>query len=157
MNEKKWTNSGFARLFLWTVKAKYTMGIFYVVFVLLYLLFGLISEGPVVMLDLFTAIQMVFACFFIGILQQAILPVEKLSRPRGILWVVSGVVVTLLFSLGFGWFAQFPVWCFVLFVAFMALGMAAMIIGYYLELHKETKRLNRSLERFQNQSRKTEG
>ena len=157
MNSDKWKNSDFARLFLWTMKAKYTMGIFFVVFVLIYLLLGLVSEGVAVTLDLFTAIQMVFACFFIGLLQQAILPVHKLSCSRGILWVASGVAVTLLFSLVFRWFVHFPLWCFILFMLIIAIGMGMMIAGYYMELHKETKRLNRSLERFQNQNRRTEG
>lgn len=157
MNSEKWKNSGMARLFLWMVKAKYTMGIFFVVFVIFYLLFGLVASGQVIMLDFFTAVQMVFACFFIGILQQAVLPVEKLSRTRCIVWVASGVAVTILFSLVFGWFKRFPVWCHILFAVVIALGMIAMIAGYYLELHKETKRLNRNLERFQNKKRRTEG
>lgn len=157
MNSEKIKNSGFARLYLWTAKAKYTMGIFFVAFVFVYLLFGLISEGPAVTLDFFTAVQMVFACFFIGILQQAILPVEKLSRSRCILWVASGVAVTLVFSLVFKWFAQFPLWCFIVFTVFIAIGMVAMIAGYYLELHRETKRLNRSLEQYQKRNLKTEG
>lgn len=149
MSVETMKNSRFAKLFLWMVKAKYTMGIFYVVFILFYLFFGLVSEGPSVMMDLFTALQMLFACFFIGVLQQAILPVEKLSHFRGVMWVASGVAVTLLFSFTFGWFVRFPLWCLILFVLFVAIGMVAMIVGYYLELHRETKRLNRSLEHYQ--------
>ncbi|MDL2324272.1 hypothetical protein LJC61_03860 [Ruminococcaceae bacterium OttesenSCG-928-A16] len=157
MNSDRFKNSGFAKLYLWTTKAKYTMGIFFVAFVMFYLLFGLISDGPAISLDFFTAIQMVFACFFIGIAQQVILPVEKLNRTRCVLWVASGVLITLAFGLGFGWFRHFPRWCFIVFLLIMAAAMMAMILSYYLELHRETKRLNRGLTAFQKQRPKREG
>lgn len=157
MNSEKFKNSGFAKLYLWTTKAKYTMGIFYVAFVMFYLLFGLLGDGPAVTLDFFTAIQMLFACFFIGIVKQAVLPVEKLNRPRCVLWVVSGVLITLAFSLVFKWFQSFPRWCFIVFLLFVAVAMVAMLLGYYLELHRETKRLNRGLAQFQKQPPKREG
>lgn len=157
MYHDKLKDSEFVRVYVWMTKAKYTMGIFFVAFVFVYLLFGWISEGPTVTLDLFTSIQMLFACFFIGVMQQAILPLDKLSRVRGICWVLSGVLIMLVFSLIFGWFEQLPLWCFIVFVVFIAAGMAAMIVGYYLELHRETKRLNRGLERFRRQKPETEG
>lgn len=157
MNSEKFKNSGFAKLYLWTTKAKYTMGIFYVAFVMFYLLFGLVGDGPAITLDFFTAVQMVFACFFIGIVQQAILPVEKLNRIRCVLWIVSGVLITLAFSLGFGWFSAFPTWCFIVFLLITAAAMVAMLLSYYLELHRETRRLNRGLAQFQKQAPKREG
>ncbi|MDL2205678.1 hypothetical protein LJC33_02060 [Eubacteriales bacterium OttesenSCG-928-N13] len=157
MHTEKLKNSGFARLFVWTAKAKYTMGLFFVVFVLFYLFFGLITEGETVALDFFTALQMVFACFFIGILQQALLPASKLNRARCVLWVLFGVVITLGFSVVFGWFAQFPRWCLVVFVLFVAVAMMFMIILYYLELQRETKRLNQGLEQYQKRNTKAEG
>lgn len=156
MNSEKLKNSGFAQLYLWTTKAKYTMGIFFVVYVFVYLLLGVLCDGATATLNFFTAVQMIFACLFIGLLQQAILPVEKLSRTRCVLWVASGVALTLLFSLVFGWFRPFPLWCLIVFLLVMAMGMTAMIAGYYLELHRETKRLNRSLEQYQKRSFKRE-
>ncbi|MDL2293678.1 DUF3021 family protein [Ruminococcaceae bacterium OttesenSCG-928-D13] len=157
MNSEKLKYSGFARLYLWTTKAKYTMGIFFLMHVLVYLLLGLLNEGAAVTLDFFTAVQMMFACFFIGILQQWILPVEKLSRARCVLWVVSGVAVTLVFNLVFGWFRPFPLWCLILFLLLTALGMVAMILGYYLQLHQETKHLNRRLEQYQRRNSGKQG
>ncbi|MDL2318643.1 hypothetical protein LJC74_06165 [Eubacteriales bacterium OttesenSCG-928-A19] len=157
MYSDKLKDSKFARVYVWMAKAKYTMGILFVAFVFVYLFFGWISEGPMVTLDLFTSVQMLIACFLIGVLQQAILPAAKLSRVRGICWVLSGVLITLVFSLVFGWFDQLPLWCFIVFVVFIAIGMAAMIVGYYLELHRETKRLNRGLEQFRRQKPGTEG
>ena len=149
-------NSGLARLYLWVTKAKYTMGIFFVAFVVVYLFFGLVSERALVTLDFFTALEMIFACFFIGLLQQIIIPMDRLNRSRCALWIVSGVLIALIFSLFFGWFEGFPLWCFILFVIFIAMGMGAVILGYYLDLNRETQRLNRGLEQFQKQKLKKE-
>lgn len=151
MMRDNFKNSGFARLYLWTAKAKYTMGIFFLAYVLLYLFLGLIGSEADVTLDLLTAIEMMFACFFIGLLQQAIVPKEKLSYARGALWIVSGVLIALVFSLLFGWFEGFPLWCFLLFLGLPAVGMVALILAHYFDLNRETKQLNRELERFQKQ------
>lgn len=156
MKRERLENSGFARLYLWTTKAKHTMGIFFVVFVVFFLLLGLISEGPAVTLNFVTAIEMVFASFFIGLVQQAVLPVEKLSRGRCMLWIVSGVLITLAFSLAFGWFVALPPWCLLTFLLITALAMLAMILSYYLELRHMTRRLNRGLEQFQKRDTKKE-
>ena len=142
-------DTGFARLYVWVARAKYTMGIFYVLFVFVYLLFGLISEGPAVTLNLFTAIQMGCACFLIGFAQQGIAPKEKLTKVRCLLWVLTGVVIAVAFSLAFGWFAAFPLWCPILFFVFLVLSMTAMLLSSFLELHRETRVLNRQLGRFQ--------
>lgn len=147
--QEKFMNSGFARLYLWATKAKYTMGIFYIAFVFFYLLLGFISKGPAATLDFFTAFQMIFVCFAIGLLQQAILPAGKLSRTRCIAWMASGTAVTLLSGLLFRWFAQFPLWCAIVFPIVVLLGMGAIIVGYYIELHRETKALNHQLKQYQ--------
>lgn len=144
----KFSESSFARLYLWVSKAKFSMGILFVAFTLLYLFLGIIN-GVDVSIDLFSALQMVFACFFIGIAQQLILPKGKLSSFRCALFVVCGGLVTLAFGLGFGWFVQFPSWCMPSFILIMALGMIAMVVSDYLELHRETKLLNRKLAQFQ--------
>ncbi len=149
MNSENFKNSSFARLYLWTTKAKYTMGIFFVAFTLVYLLFGIIFKEPSIVLTFYTAVQMMFACYAIGLLQQIVLPVEKLSFTRCCIWVLSGVATTLMFNFVFGWYDFLPAWCFFTFLLVLAMGMIAMIAGYYLELHRETKFLNRSLEEYQ--------
>lgn len=145
----KFTNSRFARLYLWMTKAKYTMGMFFVVYVFLYLIFGYIAFDTPMLLDLPTAIEMTFACFFVGLTQQIILPVDRLSKPRCLLWLATGTVITLVFSLTFRWFSPFPVWYLVLFLLVMLAGMAALLVSYYLELKSETRLLNKKLEQFQ--------
>lgn len=146
----QFSESGYGKFFLWMSKAKFTMGVFYVAFTIVYLFFGLLVEGPPITLSVLTAVEMLLAAFLIGIAQQIILPVDKLSNARCILWVAVGLVITIGFSLGFGWFKQFPGWCLPVFAIVLALGMGATIISYYLELNRETKQLNRQLHQFQN-------
>lgn len=145
-------DTGFARLYLWTTKAKYCMGILFLAFVLTYLLFGLLKEGSKVTLDFFTAVEMMFACFFIGIAQQAILPKDKLTKERGVIWVALGLVITLVFSFVFGWFSAFPLWCAIVFCAVLVIGMIALILSSYLDLYRDTKILNQQLRKFQSQA-----
>ena len=152
----KLENSGFARLYLWTAKAKYTMGMFFLIFVILYLFLGFIGEGPAVMLDFFTALQMACVCLFIGFSRQSIVPNEKLTKSRCILWIGLNTLVTLACGLLFRWFAAFPAWCFAVFLAVVVVGMAGVLLGHFFELHKETQLLNRQLEKFQRKQTREE-
>ncbi len=148
MRKNSFENSGFARLYTWITKAKLTMGIFFTMHVIVFLFFGLIMNGTTVSLEFFPALEMLFACIFIGLLQQALIPPEKFTRVRCALWVLSSAFVTLMFGLAFQWFRLFPSWCFPVFVAFEVIGMLFMILSYHLELHRETKYLNRKLDLF---------
>lgn len=147
--ENSFWSSPFARLFVWMTKAKLMMGIFFVVFVILYLLFGFVSVEPAVELNFLTAVEMLFAAFFIGLSRQAIMREENPKGVRCCLWVAVGTLVTLLFSLVFKWFSSFPGWCFYVFIAFTVFSMAAVVLGDYIELHRETRRLNSGLKQFQ--------
>lgn len=146
---EKFSNSHFAFFYLWSTKAKYTMGIFFCFYVLVYLFFGLVAVPQPILLDFWTCVEMMFACFFIGVAQQLILPVEKLSRLRSLLWMLVSGGITLAFSLVFRWFNGFPLWCPLVFTAMFLIGMGAMLISYYLELSYETRKLNHQLEQFQ--------
>ena len=148
--KKDFVNSGFARLYTWMTKAKYTMGIFFALYVVFYLFFGIIIKDMNVSLNFFTAVQMLFTCLLIGIMQQIFIPLDKISLIRCAAWIASGTVITVLAELMFRWFSLFPAWCFPVFTVFMILGMLFMVLAVYLELHRETKSLNRNLEIFQN-------
>jgi hypothetical protein len=144
----KFQDTSFALLYLWMAKAKYIMGILYLAYTLMYLMLGLMA-GVSMTLDLFTAIQMLFAAFFIGIAKQAILPKNNLTKLRSALWVASATAISLLFNFIFKWYAPFPAWCFIVFLVASVMGMMALLLSYYLELHQETKALNLHLENFQ--------
>lgn len=152
---EKLKNSRLAFLYLWITRAKYTMGIFFAFFAILYLFFGLVAVPQPVTMDFATCVEMMIACFLIGVAQQALAPVEKLSKIRCTLWVLCSGVISLIFVLVFGWFAEFPLWCAILFVAMFVLGAMFLLVSYYLELHYETRKLNEQLEWFQGSTGKT--
>ncbi|MEA4921428.1 MAG: hypothetical protein VB078_10995 [Clostridiaceae bacterium] len=153
--QEKFKNSRFALLYIWMAKAKYTMGIFYVFIVFFYLVFGAISVAQTVTLDLPTSMEMLFACFFIGLTQQIIMAPEHLTAARSLLWIGSGALITAVFSVGFKWFEGFPSWCLPLFMVCMVIAMAAVLLNIYFQLHNETRMLNKQLEHFQNNSKLT--
>ena len=142
--------STLAKLYLWAAEAKLTMGILFVVFVMVYLLLGFVTKTEGTAIDFFRALQMVLACFFIGILQQLILHDKSLTKPRCTLCIFSGVFITLAFCFVFSWFAQFPYWCFLAFIAIITICLVMLLVSRYLELHRETKLLNVGLAEFQN-------
>lgn len=142
-------NGRFARIYIWITKAKEAMGLLFTAYVFFYLFFGLFAEPRYRGLDLSTSIQMMFASAFVGMIRQAIIPTGVLNPVRSVIWVASGVVITVGFSLLFGWFEGFPFWCVLVFWGTMAVGFAAMILNYYFELHQETTLLNLKLEQFQ--------
>ena len=152
----KLENSRFARLYLWTARAKYTMGMFFLIVVIFYLFLGFVSEGPAVTLDFFTALQMACVCLIIGFTRQGIVPNEKLTKSRCILWIGLNTLVMLACSFLFHWFAALPTWCLVAFLAVAVVGMAGILLGHFFELHKETQLLNRQLEKFQRRQTREE-
>lgn len=142
-------NSKFAKVSIWLTKAKELMGLLFTAYVFFYLFFGLFTEPGFQGLSLFTSIQMMFACAFVGVIRQAVIPTGVLNWVRAVIWVLSGVAITVGFSLFFGWFEGFPSWCVPVFWGVMAAGFAFMILEYYFELHRETVLLNLKLEQFQ--------
>ena len=142
-------NGRVAKVCIWLTKAKEAMGLLLIAYAFFYLLFGFFVKPGFQGLDLFTFLQMAFASFFVGVVRQTVIPPGVLNRWRGILWLVSGVVITVGFSLFFDWFGGFPIWCPLVFWGLMAAGFAAMIMEYYFELHQETRLLNVKLEQFQ--------
>ncbi|NLX64188.1 MAG: hypothetical protein GX022_05360 [Clostridiaceae bacterium] len=125
------------------------MGILFALYVVVYLFFGIVIKEIDVSLNFFTAVQMLFTCLIIGIMQQIFIPLDKISPLRCAVWIASGAVITVLSELVFRWFRLFPAWCFPVFTVFMILGMLFMVLAIYLELHRETKNLNHNLEKFQ--------
>lgn len=151
--QDKFSNSRFALLYVWTARAKYTMGLFFILFVHLYLFLGFLNIGNQIVLNLPTSLEMMAASLLIGITQQMIIPVHQLTMKRAISWVVAGSSITLLFSILFNWFAGLPIWYTIFFQCIAGGGMAAILLGYYFELQQETIKLNKQLGHFQENAR----
>lgn len=142
--------SPFARLYVWISKAKYTMGIFFVAFVFMYYFLGCLTDGLAFSLGIFPAIQMLFACFAIGIAQQLLLPDRSLSTGRLAAWLLISLAISLLFGLLFSWFDS--IWKLLLFQVIPIFGILAIALGYCWDLRRETRNLNSHLSDFQRQA-----
>lgn len=148
--KQKLHNSGFARMYLWVGRVKFMAGLFFMAFAMLYFVLGFAAMGNAASLEMFTAIQMMLISFIIGILQQVLIPNDKLNQTRGILWIASSALLTIASGLLFQWFKGFPTWCAVVFFICTVLAMVAMLLEVHFELHRETRMLNENLKRYQN-------
>jgi hypothetical protein len=151
MNKKH--NNGFERLYLFAMKAKGTMGIYFMGFVCFYFVICVASGEANVFIDIRKALQMVVACIVIGFGQAAIVPVEKLSLQRGAVWLALSSAVTVGFSLLFGWFEGYPAWCAAVFCALLIVGLAAYLLGLLFDTRRETEKLNEYLKEYQQRLR----
>ena len=145
--KKRFENNWFAFLYVWMALAKYTMGMLFIISVMLYLFFGYICSSAAV-LDIFTALGMAAAGLLTGVLRQALIGGDQFSASRSIIWVTAGTAVISGFSLIFEWFDGFPVWCSFVFAAIQAAAMAGMVLGFYLQLYHESEKLNKHLKNF---------
>jgi hypothetical protein len=136
------------RYYLFIYEAKTTSGVYFLAFSVLYLFLGLAVPEKIT-IDLFTAIQMMIACFLIGFSQHIIIPYEKVTVKRAFIWMVFSIIVTFGFSLGFAWFVGFPKWCAVVFYTFMIWGFAMMWLAVKWYSEKENKKLNENLKAYQ--------
>ena len=150
MNLKNLESSKFVQLFLWTAKAKFTMSMFFMASVLIYLLLGAVNQGSSCSINLPVAIEMIIACFLIGILQQVFLPVGNTSFKGYVFWLVACMLLMLLFGGYFRWFIHFPLVYTVIFYVVFLMALLAMIVNICLEQYLETRRLNKQLEIYQN-------
>ena len=146
--EKGFKNNWFAFLYVWMALAKYTMGMLFIVCVMLYLFFGYVCAPAGAVLDFFTALGMAAACLLTGVLRQALIGGSSFSGLRSIIWVTAGTVILSGFSLVFRWFDGFPVWCGAVFAVILTIAMAGMVLGYYLQLYHESEKLNNHLKSF---------
>ncbi len=74
------------RYYLFIYEAKTTSGVYFLAFSVLYLFLGLAVPERIT-IDLFTAIQMMIACFLIGFSQHIIIPYEKVTVKRAFIWL----------------------------------------------------------------------
>ncbi|MGG0720543.1 hypothetical protein ABE096_23630 [Robertmurraya massiliosenegalensis] len=139
----------FKDLLLFGFESKGTMGIYFSMFVFMYLVFGKISIGDSVVLDLWTAIQMVSACILIGFGQTIIMAKDSFHMYRSIAWLIWSSVVTIGFTLGFGWFDGFPLWSVIVFCSILVIGYSMLLLALFWQTEQETKKLNEHLKVYQ--------
>lgn len=143
------SENSFKELLLFSFVSKGTMGIFFSMFVFMYLVFGRMSVGSSIVLDLWTAVQMVSACLLIGFGQTIIISKESFQMNRSVIWLLWSSVVTVGFTVGFGWFAGFPLWCSIVFCSILIIGYSMVLLALYWQTEQETKKLNEHLRIYQ--------
>jgi hypothetical protein len=151
MDQKQ--NNGFARLYLFALKAKGTTGVYFMGFVCFYLVIGAVSGKVDVSIDIWKTMQMIVACIMIGFGQALIVPTEKLSVSRGVFWLALSSIVTIGFTLLFGWFEGFPAWCAIVFCGVLTVRLAAYLLGLLFDTRHETEKLNEHLKEYQQRLR----
>ncbi|MDL2301110.1 hypothetical protein LJC58_02010 [Lachnospiraceae bacterium OttesenSCG-928-D06] len=146
-------SSKFSDIYLFAYNSKSTMSLYFMAFVLLYLFLGKISVAASVVLDFPTAIQMLIASIFIGFGQEFIVPIQRLSMKRCIVWIAWATCITIGSVLALKWFDGFPTWCGIVFCILIILAFAALLLGLLFFSQRETKKLNEHLKAFQNSLR----
>jgi hypothetical protein len=142
-------NGKFAGLYLFSMKAKSTMAIYFMAFTIFYFAIGKFGGVEGVSLSFWTALQMMVSCMIIGFGQTLIVPPEKLLIWRGVLWVAFASAVTIGFALLFRWFEGFPFWCVIAFCGVTPIGFAALLLGLVFDTRHETQKLNEHLKEYQ--------
>jgi len=140
---------GLERFYLFSIKAKGTMGIYFVGFVFFYFGVGYLGGASRLSIDLAKTMQMTATCMAIGYSQAAIVPPEKFTAKRAAAWLTLSGAITAASTVFFGWFAGLPAYCPYLFCTATALGLAGYVLGLYFDARRETERLNMHLKAYQ--------
>lgn len=136
------------RYYLFIYNVKVTAGVYFMEFATLYLLFGLSSETSI-KLDLWTALQMLLACFIIGFSIFIITPYEKFSAKRASICTVLCSFTTIVFSIYFNWFEGFTNWSKIAFYLIIIVGFGLLWPAMKWYTEAEDKKLNYKLKEYQ--------
>ena len=144
--------SGFNRFYLWGLKMKYHMGIYTVAGIFFKAIVNALQG--VYTVDSLTCLEMLVVSMVFASAETVIFTEEKPfgdSNGRILLWAVLANVAFLGGALGFGWFRGIPVWGGILLTVILEGAMLSMWYAMWLERKWDTRDLNRSLKKYQEQ------
>ena len=144
--------SGFNRFYLWGLKMKYHMGIYTVAGIFFKAIVNALQG--VYTVDSLTCLEMLVVSMVFASAETVIFTEEKPfgdSKGRILLWAVLANVAFLGGALGFGWFRGIPVWGGILLTVILEGAMISMWYAMWLERKWDTRDLNRSLNKYQEQ------
>ena len=131
--------------------AKSMTGIYFSTFVLFYLVLSALSNGITnSSLDFMTAFQMLICATLIGFSQEIIIPEDKVSGKRAMIWGTLMFIITIGFCEFFGWFSQVKIWCKILFYLVVLISIFVVWLALEIKAKYDTKELNDALKKFQN-------
>lgn len=130
--------------------AKSMTGIYFSTFVLFYLVLSSLSNGiSNSSLDFMTAFQMLICAALIGFSQEIIVPEDKISGKRAMIWGILMLIITIGFCELFGWFSQVKIWCKILFYLVVLISIFVVWLALEIKAKYDTKELNDALKKFQ--------
>ena len=131
--------------------AKSMTGIYFSTFILFYLVLSALSNGITnSQLGFMTAFQMIICSALIGFSQEIIIPKDKISVKRTIIWGTLMFIITIGFCELFGWFIQIKIWCKILFYLVVLISIFIVWLALEIKAKNDTKELNDALKKFQN-------
>lgn len=145
---KKHKSRWLRQLYTAFADSKLIMCIFYSYYVWMYVFMGWLSGAEVQTLDIALANQMMIPALITGLAQIYIVPSEKITIRRNIIWTIVSVLTCYAIAVLFNWFSSFPLWAEWTFWGVLVIGYIFMILYLYFKLENETRELNEHLTRF---------
>ena len=101
-------------------------------------------------ISVWVLLEMLLVSFGFAAIQYAVLPAGNWTSKKGLaVWVVSANVLYIGGALVFGWFPGVPLWGDILLIAMLECGLWAVWFGEQVACWRDTRALNRSLRKFQ--------
>ena len=138
----------FLRFYAWGVEVKLYMSLYTTTLVVFQgiteALQGRFAASVWIMLE------MLLVSFVFAAIQYAVLPAGNWSSKKGLaVWVVCANVLYIGGALVFGWFPGVPLWGDILLMVLLECGLVAVWFGEQVACWRDTRALNRSLRKFQ--------
>ena len=138
----------FLRFYAWGVEVKLYMSI-YTAAVVFFQGITEVLQGRYT-ISVWVLLEMLLVSFVFAAIQYAVLPAGNWSSKKGLaVWVVCANVLYIGGALVFGWFPGVPLWGNILLIAMLECGLGAIWFGEQVACWRDTKLLNRSLQKFQ--------
>ena len=138
----------FLRFYAWGVEVKLYMSI-YTAAVLFFQGITEVLQGRY-SISVWGLLEMLLVSFVFAAIQYAVLPAGQWSsRGRLAAWAVSANVLYIGGALVFGWFPGVPLWGDILLIVLLECGLVAVWFGEQVACCRDTRALNRSLRKFQ--------
>lgn len=141
----------FRKMYVWGMNAKLFMALYFIVMVFSLALATWAGGGDSI--RLLTLLEMLLTCGVVAVLQALLLKDSAdyshgVLFGRSVLWLGLSAGIVVGAALLFQWFAGYPWWLLVAFVAFMLAMLIMTLEGLKFEQEADTVRLNSDLKRF---------
>ena len=141
----------FLRFYCWGIEVKLYMSLYTTALVV----FQAITEALQgrFAVNAWIMLEMLLVSFVFSAIQYAVLPAGNWSSKKGLaVWAVSANVLYIGGALVFGWFPGVPLWGDIVLIAILEISLWAIWFGEQVACWRDTRALNRSLRKFQQEA-----